>query len=40
MNTEAATGGALLKKVFLTISQISQENTGVGASIFNTVASL
>ena len=29
---EAATGGALLKKVFLKISQISQENACVGVS--------
>ena len=29
---QAATGGVLLKKVFLKISQISQENTCVGIS--------
>ena len=29
---EAATGGVLKKKVFLRISQISQENTCVGVS--------
>ena len=28
-HSEAATGGVLLKKVFLKISQISQENTCV-----------
>ena len=30
--SEAATGGALWEKVFLKISQNSQENTCVGAS--------
>ena len=30
--TQAATGGVLLKKVFLKISKTSQENTCVGVS--------
>ena len=32
---QAATGGALLKKVFLKISQISQENTPLLECLFN-----
>ena len=32
IHKEAATKGALLKKLFLNISQISQENTSVGVS--------
>ena len=34
---ETATEGVLLKKVFLKISQISQENTCVGDFFFNKV---
>ena len=36
---EAATGGVQLKKVFLNILEISQENTCIGA-FFNKVAGL
>ena len=36
-STKAATGGFLLEKVFLKISQISQENTCVGVSFFRKV---
>ena len=35
---EAATGGVLLEKVFLKISQSSQENTCARGSFFNEVA--
>ena len=37
---ETATGGVLQKKVFLKISQNSQENTCIGVSSFNKVADL
>ena len=38
--SEAATGGVLLKKVFLDISQNSQGNTCARVSFFNIVAGL
>ena len=40
MHTEAAAGGVLYKKMFLKISQNSQENTCSRVSFFNKVAGL
>ena len=34
---EAATGGVLQNKVFLEISQISQENSCIGLSFYGTI---